>query len=200
MAKEFRQPEKLTTERLVLRKSVDERDLDRYLTDLKKTDEFYFQFGMERSEELIEEISLEFEQVIYFTVFLKDTDIMVGYVGITPQSGFAEGEIEGYIFEKFRRNHYASEAFNALIEWYSGIQSDTNKPKNIYGRVIPENEPCNQLMLKLGFSKAATGFCFGSLCVILYELNKGQFWQEDEPESSVIIETVPAEQLQCVNE
>ncbi len=200
MAKEFRQPEKLTTERLVLRKSVDERDLDRYLTDLKKTDEFYFQFGMERSEELIEEISLEFEQVIYFTVFLKDTDIMVGYVGITPQSGFAEGEIEGYIFEKFRRNHYASEAFNALIEWYSGIQSDTNKPKNIYGRVIPENEPCNQLMLKLGFSKAATGFCFGSFCVILYELNKGQFWQEDEPESSVIIETVPAEQLQCVNE
>jgi hypothetical protein len=55
-------------------------------------------------------------------------------------------------------------------------------------------------MLKLGFSKAATGFCFGSFCVILYELNKGQFWQEDEPESSVIIETVPAEQLQCVNE
>lgn len=200
MAKEFRQPEELTTERLVLRKSVDERDLDRYLTDLKKTDEFYFQFGMERSDELIGNISLEYEQVIYFTVFLKDTDIMVGYVGITPQSGFAEGEIEGYIFEKFRRNHYASEAFNALIEWYSGIQSDTNKPKNIYGRVVPENEPCNQLMLKLGFSKAATGFCFGSFCVILYELNKGQFWQEDEPESSVIIETVPAEQLQCVNE
>lgn len=200
MAKEFRQPEELTTERLVLRKSVDERDLDRYLTDLKKTDEFYYQFGMERSDELIGNISLEFEQVIYFTVFLKDTDIMVGYVGITPQSGFAEGEIEGYIFEKFRRNHYATEAFNALIEWYSGIQSDTNKPKNIYGRVVPENEPCNQLMLKLGFSKAATGFCFGSFCVILYELNKGQFWQEDEPESSVIIETVPAEQLQCVNE
>jgi RimJ/RimL family protein N-acetyltransferase len=200
MAKDFRQPEELTTERLVLRKSVDERDLDRYLTDLKKTNEFYFQFGMECSDELIGNISLEFEQVLYFTVFLKDTDIMVGYVGITPQSGFAEGEIEGYIFEKFRRNHYASEAFNALIEWYSGIQSDTNKPKNIYGRVVPENEPCNQLMLKLGFSKAATGFCFGSLCVILYELNKGQFWQEDEPESSVIIETVPAEQLQCVNE
>lgn len=200
MAKEFRQPEELTTERLVLRKSVDKRDLDRYLTDLKKTDEFYFQFGMERSDELIGNISLEYEQVIYFTVFLKYTDIMVGYVGITPQSGFAEGEIEGYIFEKFRRNHYATEAFNALIEWYSGIQSDTNKPKNIYGRVVPENEPCNQLMLKLGFSKAATGFCFGSLCVILYELNKGQFWQEDEPESSVIIETVPAEQLQCVNE
>ncbi len=200
MAKDFRQPEELTTERLVLRKSVDERDLDRYLTDLKKTDEFYFQFGMERSDELIGNISLEYEQVIYFTVFLKDTDIMVGYVGITPQSGFAEGEIEGYIFEKFRRNHYASEAFNALIEWYSGMQSDPNKPKNIYGRVVPENEPCNQLMLKLGFSKAATGFCFGSFCVILYELNKGQFWQEDEPESSVIIETVPAEQLQCVNE
>lgn len=200
MAKQFRQPEELTTERLVLRKSVDERDLDRYLTDLKKTDEFYFQFGMERSEELIEEISLEYEQVVYFTVFLKDTDIMVGYVGITPQSGFAEGEIEGYIFEKFRRNHYATEAFNALIEWYSGMQSDPNIPKNIYGRVVPENEPCNQLMLKLGFSKAATGFCFGSFCVILYELNKGQFWQEDEPESSVIIETVPAEQLQCVNE
>jgi hypothetical protein len=59
------------------------------------------------------------------------------------------------------------------------MQSDPNKPKNIYGRVVPENEPCNQLMLKLGFSKAATGFCFGSLCVILYELNKGQFWNED---------------------
>lgn len=179
MAKEFRQPEELTTERLVLRKSVDERDLDRYLTDLKKTDEFYFQFGIECSDELIGNISLEYEQVIYFTVFLKDTDIMVGYVGITPQSGFAEGEIEGYIFEKFRRNHYATEAFNALIEWYSGMQSDPNIPKNIYGRVIPENEPCNQLMLKLGFSKAATGFCFGSLCVILYELNKGQFWNKD---------------------
>ena len=200
MAKEFRQPEELTTERLVLRKSVDERDLDRYLTDLKKTDEFYFQFGMERSEELIEEISLEFEQVIYFTVFLKDTDIMVGYVGITPQSGFAEGEIEGYIFEKFRRNHYATEAFNALIEWYSGMQSDPNIPKNIYGRVVPENEPCNQLMLKLGFSKAATGFCFGSLCVILYELNKGQFWQEDEPESPVMIGSIPAGQPLCANE
>lgn len=51
MAKDFRQPEELTTERLVLRKSVDERDLDRYLTDLKKTDEFYFQFSMERSDE-----------------------------------------------------------------------------------------------------------------------------------------------------
>ena len=175
MTKEFRQPDEIISEHLVLRKSVDERDLENYLMHIRQADEFYFQYGQPYSDELYSAINFHYSEVIYFTVFLKDTDIMVGYVGIMPECEFAQGEIEGYIFKEYRRKHYAAEALRALIDWYLSLETESEEPRNIYSREVPENEPCIKLMQHLGFTEAARGMT-GSCAFILYELNKGVFW------------------------
>lgn len=129
MTKEFRQPDEIVSEHLVLRKSVDERDLENYLMHIRQADEFYFQYGQPYSDELYSAINFHYSEVIYFTVFLKDTDIMVGYVGIMPECEFAQGEIEGYIFKEHRRKYNGTKAFMALIDWYLNVQTNSDEQK-----------------------------------------------------------------------
>lgn len=147
----------IITDRLVLRQSSDDRDLENYLSHLKSANEFYFQYGKEYSDELCQMIDFHSSGVIYYSVFLKEQNIMVGYVGIMPYRDNNAGEIEFHIFKEYRRNHYASEALTALMEWYMSAELNNKSEKKITAETLIENEISCKLLEHIGFEREAVG-------------------------------------------
>ena len=56
----------------------------RYVEHVQDPDEFYYQYCMEQTQELLYLIQDMTSGVIYYSVLLKETKEMVGYVGIAP--------------------------------------------------------------------------------------------------------------------
>ena len=153
----------IITERLILRQSDDERDLENYLSHLMSAYEFYFQYGDEYSDELYNMIDFHSSNVIYYSVFLKEQDIMVGYVGVLPYRHSNSGEIEFYIFKEHRRNHYASEALAALVEWFMSDRLNNKSEKKITAITLSENEVSCKLLEYIGFDNVASGIRLNNL-------------------------------------
>lgn len=146
------------TERLDMMPSADERDLDQYVTDLLQTHDFYFQYGVPYSDELVNAIDFHSSGVIYYSLFLHDTQTMVGYVGLLPgESDPTYGEIEYYIFRDYRRQGYAKEALSTLIHrFFSGALTGT-KGERVEAVTHSDNNASQRLLERLGFIKEAFG-------------------------------------------
>ena len=149
----------IITERLVLRPSDDKRDLGNYINHLKDEDIFFFQYGEQYSPELEELIDFHSSGVIYYSVFLRNSDTMIGYVGILPyQDEEHTGELEFYFFSEYRKKGYAMEAVKAYIQAYINGEFTGKKRNHIIAEVIAENEPAKAFLGELGFIKSAIGF------------------------------------------
>jgi len=147
------------TERLVLCPSDDKRDLENYINHLKDEDSFFFQYGEQYSPELEELIDFHSSGVIYYSVFLRNSDTMIGYVGILPyQAEEYTGELEFYFFSEYRKKGYAMEAVKAYIQAYINGEFTGEKRNHIIAEVIAENEPAKAFLGELGFIKSAIGF------------------------------------------
>ena len=146
------------TERLNIVPSVEERDLDSYVSDLSFADDFYFQYGQPYSSELLNAIDFHSTGVIYYSVFLKDTRTMIGYVGILPyEDNPAYGEIEFYIFHDFRRQGFSKEALTAFIEaFFTGLLTGV-KGTQVEAEILSENEPARKLLEVMGFERISCG-------------------------------------------
>ena len=176
----------IITDRLILRQSNDDRDLENYLSHLKTANEFYFQYGKEYSDELYNMIDFHSSGVIYYSVYFKEQDIMVGYVGVLPYRVDNAGEIEFYIFKEYRRNHYASEALTALMEWYLSAELNNKSAKKIVAETLTENEVSCKLLEQIGFEREAAKIQFTKsladidqftppfgIGMVVYEFTKG---------------------------
>lgn len=146
------------TERLDMIPSEDERDLDRYVADLLLTGDFYFQYGVPYSDELVNAIDFHSSGVIYYSLFLRDTQTMVGYVGLLPcESDPAYWEIEYYVFRDHRRQGYAKEALVALISrFFSGALTGT-RGERVEAETHSDNDASRRLLECVGFTKEASG-------------------------------------------
>ena len=150
----------ITTRRLTLLPSVDERDRDNYIRHLKDEDIFFYQFGVKYSLELEEAIDFSSSGVIYYTVFLKGTDCMIGYVGVFPQTDQNEtfcGDLEFYFFPEYRRKRYGMEAVTAFIDSFCSGYLTGRRGEKLFAETIHENEPARAFLVKLGFRKEAVG-------------------------------------------
>jgi len=148
----------IVTDRLVLKQSVDERDLTIYKSHLMECDpeEFYFQYGEERSEEFMELIDFHSSPVKYYTIFLKETKEMVGYVGLNPH-GRKCCELEFHVFGEFRRNHYAHEACSAVLKEFWDGRLLKSCGRCVIAETITKNKICCSFLESLGFTKEAQG-------------------------------------------
>ena len=148
----------IITERLDMIPSIDARDLDGYISDLLFTNDFYFQFGWPYSDELLNAIDFHSSGVVYYSIFLKDTWTMVGYVGILPyEDDSTYGEIEFYIFHNFRRQGFCKEALTAFIDsFFTGFLIGV-KGKHVVAETLSDNEPVSKLLKSMGFTKEAWG-------------------------------------------
>ena len=149
----------IVTEWLYLLPSKDERDLDLYRNHLTDEEEFFLQYGYPLDDESLGFIDFHSSGVIYYTVFLKHTTEMVGYVGIKPQreSDFA-GELEYSIFREHRKRGYCTEASAALLAAFFDGALTGWEGKMAYAETMPENMAACRVLEKLGFSLKAKGF------------------------------------------
>ena len=130
------------------------KDWSNYVSHVVDANELYYQYGYEPTEELIECISTMTPNVVYYSVYLKDENMMVGYVGITPGIGY----LEFYIFKEFRKKGLGAAAVDLLIQfWFSG-QINGRKETEIKAETLSENLASIRLLEKLGFKKDAAGF------------------------------------------
>lgn len=149
---------RIVAERLELLPSVEERDLNSYTSDLLLTNDFYFQFGQPYSDELLESIDFHSTGVIYYSVFLKGTWTMIGYVGILlDEDDPAYGEIEFYIFRDFRRQGFCKEALTAFTDAFFTGSLTGVKGKQVIAETLTENESVIKLLENMGFEREACG-------------------------------------------
>ena len=142
----------MITERLALR-PITEADWKNYVSHVISDNEVYVQYGYEPEPSLIEYIQNPTPEVIYYSIILKDTDEMVGYIGITETNN----NIEFYTFKECRNNHYCSEALNVFMEMYLNGEMTGTTHESIIGETIHENEASIHLLEKAGFVKEAWG-------------------------------------------
>lgn len=149
---------RIFTERLALIPSEDERDLNNYISDLMLTNDFYFQYGQPYSAELLEAIDFHSSGVIYYSLFLKNTETMVGYVGILPYEDDPTcGELEFYIFRDFRKQGYAKEALIAFTNAFLTGALTGIEGKQVIAETLVENEVVIKLLENMGFERQACG-------------------------------------------
>lgn len=128
-------------------------DWSNYVLHIVEAGELYFQYGCEPTEELIECIRTMTPEVIYYSVYLKAENVMVGYIGITPKTS----SLEFYIFQEFRKRGLGTAAVNSLIRaWFSG-QATGSREAKIEAETLSENQASIRLLEKLGFQKKAVG-------------------------------------------
>jgi len=82
-----------------------------------------------------------------YAIALKDTDEMIGMVGMGPDSNLNEVEVAYFMTEEQQRNGYTKEAINALVAWIFEV-SDL---KYLILTIDPLNIPSCNLALKCGF-------------------------------------------------
>lgn len=129
-------------------------DWNNYVTQVVKTGEFYIQYGQEPTEELMDCISMMTPNVIYCSVYIKQNNTMVGYVGITPKTG----NLEFYVFQEFRKRGIGTTAVDLLIRlWFSGRITGVRE-QEVKAETLSENLASIRLLEKLGFQKEAVGF------------------------------------------
>lgn len=91
----------------------------------------------------------------YFAIMEKETNTIVGYLGISQGLDYWEHEI--YIFQEYRRRGYAFETLQAILNaLFAGslqLSSEAEPPVTIGASVRVENIPSQKLLTKLGFSK-----------------------------------------------
>lgn len=169
----------MNTERLVLR-PVTESDWRKYISHVINDNEVYVQYGYEPEPSLIEYIQNPTPEVIYYSIFLKDTNEMVGYIGITEMND----NLEFYTFKEHRNNHYCSEALNVFMEMYLNGEMTGAAHESIIGETIHENEASIHVLEKAGFVKEAWGMRvnlsesnvknFDATGILRYEYTKGE--------------------------
>ena len=151
----------IVTERLLLCPSVDQRDLDIYVSHLiANKEEVYLQYGEPYSEELIDVLDFHSSGVIYYSIFLKDTNTMVGYVGIYP-CGDEKGLLEFYIFSEYRRMGYGKEAVLAMVTAFFEGNLTENKGKIITVETLHDNMISRRFLESVGAKKVSTGWRIG---------------------------------------
>ena len=134
-------------------RNITEADWSNYVLHIVKAGELFLQYGCEPTEDLIECINTMTPNVIYYSVYLKQKNIMVGYVGVTPETS----NLEFYVFQEFRKMGIGTDALNLLIWlWFSG-QITGDKEEKIEAETLSQNLASVRLLEKLGFQKESVG-------------------------------------------
>lgn len=136
----------IETERIILRKSEEKRDLSSYHNHLKNDGDFEMFSGLPLTDDNVKKFGMSLSGS-YYSIFEKITNNMIGYVAITFHELWQE-EIEFYIYKDFRRKGYAYEACSALLKYYFTVSEEST----ISSTTRSDNIATKGLLTKLGFA------------------------------------------------
>ncbi|WP_251198358.1 GNAT family N-acetyltransferase [Anaerotardibacter muris] len=139
------------TDRLILKPANNDSDLTAYKRLLEPS-EYYFQFGYEYDEHLLDDYDFTSLGVICYSAFLKNSGEYIGYVGIRPTDNKPEiGEIEYFISKPHRGKGFCHEAAAALIQAFKDGELTEIKGISVFAEIIRENTPSAHVLTRLGF-------------------------------------------------
>lgn len=134
-------------------RSMTDADWSNYVLHVTGAGELFMQYGCEPTEEWIACIQTMTPDVIYYAVYLNEKNVMVGYVGVTPETG----NLEFYIFREYRKMGIGTAAVHLFIRlWFSGGITGEWETK-IEAETLSQNLASIRLLEKLGFQKEAVG-------------------------------------------
>ncbi len=146
------------TGRLILHETTKD-EWKKYVHDiLVSDDDLWLQYGYEPDVALAEAIEEPTFGVIYYSVILKATNEMVGYVGV---ANWKDDEIEFYTFRKHRKNGYCSEALAAFVRNYLDGSINDEPHERVTAEIIADNIASENTLKSAGFKKTATGMKLG---------------------------------------
>lgn len=135
-------------------RTMDETDWKNYLSHVLDADDFYVHYGIEPTPELWGLVQTPTPSVIYYSIRLKNSKIMAGYIGITPE----DNNLEFYVFKEHRRMHYGYRAVKAFIDLYIKGTVTGKEEAEVAASTLFDNAPAIKLLEKVGFKKEAAGF------------------------------------------
>ena len=146
------------TDRLIIHETTMD-EWRKYVHDiLASDDDLWLQYGYEPDVALAEAIEEPTFGVIYYSVILKATNEMVGYVGIAE---WKDNEIEFYTFRKHRKNGYCKEAVAAFVKEYTEGNVNGETREKVTAEIMSENTAAESILKSVGFEKIATGMTLG---------------------------------------
>lgn len=150
-------PQAIYTKHLVLRPANNDEDLTAYKMLLEPS-EYFFQFGYEYEEHLLDNYNFTDLGVICYSAFLKDTGEYIGYAGIMPTDNEPEvGELEYFVSKAHRGKGYCHEAAAALIQAFKSGELTNSKGKTVFAEIIKENTASARVLKRLGFDLKHAG-------------------------------------------
>ncbi len=162
--------EEISTERLILRHSDQDRDGWKLLMMLEEEGDFRIFTGVEYSEKYRDDFLDYFEVThgnrCYYSLFPKeDLEKFIGYVGF--HTSYVLGnrdkkryELEFYVSREYRNKGYCAEVAKKLIErLFAGkIEIDgCVTPDELYAKTLSRNFSAIRVLEKLGFIKSDEG-------------------------------------------
>ena len=140
------------TERLKLRlMTKDEWSI--FVDRVIKADEVNYTFACDPDETFFKFVTkTNFGNSIDYSIFLQDTDEMIGYIGFCVDAEHPDNNnLSYYIFKEHRRNGYAYEVVTALIDKIMNGDIVDKKIDVILAWVLVTNKPSANLLEKIGF-------------------------------------------------
>ena len=160
----------ISTERLILRHSDQDRDGWKFLMMLEEEGDFRIFTGVEYSEKYRDDFLDYFEVThgnrCYYSLFPKeDPEKFIGYAGfhtscIRGNRDEKRYELEFYVSRKYRNKGYCAEAAKNLIEllFAENIEIDGDgckvTPDEVYAKTLSRNFPAIRVLEKLAFIKS----------------------------------------------
>lgn len=137
-------------------KEIDERILE----EIRFAGEYEFYFGVKETPEFSKMFTIN--RPLFYAVYQKEDDALIGYVGLHDTMDYYEPEI--YIFKKSRGQGYGTEALRALLgaAWRGIIKlnnkADASGASCIEATVRKENLASQRMLEKVGFQQGYIGF------------------------------------------
>ncbi len=150
----------ISTDRLILAPLDPEKDQENYISHLTSQNEFFIQYGLPYSDDMILEMIDMYSdhKLIYYSVFLKETLEMAGYVGLKlPSSHMPSGDLEYYIFKEYRKNGYGKEAVEVFCNsFFQGLFTGKQESE-IVAETMTDNMASCKLLESVGFQLEEQG-------------------------------------------
>ena len=153
----------IITDRLLLRPASEDRDLREYLVHLNDAEDCILLYGEPFSKELEREIYDNADNEMTYSVFLRDTQTMIGSAGfLFEDEEYSEWFVNFWIFREYRQNGYAKEAMSALLDSYFAGTLFPDAEDRIWAQTLDGNKSSERLLHSLGFHEiySATAFLY----------------------------------------
>ena len=133
----------------------EKRDLQTFQTHLSEGEDFMQLFGVPYSEWSKDESVWHEDGDLTYTVFLRETDTIIGSVGLYPScdTGETVWNLSFWIFEEHRRLGYAKEAVGALLTGFFWGSLKPKEQSKVFSNTGKGNEAAVRLLRSLGFCK-----------------------------------------------